>query len=94
MDILKELYYGNIDPHEIDIRRDGEYATLAASESRNREALTDGLTEEQKKILDEILEAETEISKMTELEGFKNGFCLGVRITAAAMTGKFPGEIQ
>ncbi len=94
MDILKELYYGNIDPHEIDIRRNGEYATLAASESRNVERLTEELTDDKKKILDEILEAETEISKMTELAGFKSGFCLGVRITAAVLAEKFSEEIR
>ena len=94
MDILEELYYGNIDPHEKDVKRGGEYAALAKLAVKNQANMMEGLTETQKKLFTTICENNTEMNTLTELAGFKTGFCLGVRLIIAVMTAELPGEIQ
>ena len=94
MDILEELYYGNIDPHEKDVKRGGEYAALAKLAVKNQANMMEGLTETQKKLFTTICENNTEMNTLTELAGFKSGFCLGVRLIIAVMTTELPGEIQ
>ena len=94
MDILEELYYGNIDPHEKDVKRGGEYAALAKLAVKNQANMMEGLTETQKKLFTTICENNTEMNTLTELAGFKTGFCLGVRLIIDVMTTELPGEIQ
>lgn len=94
MDILEELYYGNIDPHEKDVKRGGEYAALAKLAVKNQANMMEGLTKTQKKLFTTICENNTEMNTLTELAGFKTGFCLGVRLIIAVMTTELPGEIQ
>ncbi len=90
----KNYTTGIIDPHEKDIKRGGEYAELAKLAVRNQAIMMEGLTETQKKLFTTICENNTEMSTLTELAGFKAGFCLGVRLVIAVMNTELPGEIQ
>ena len=89
--ILEELWYGNIAPWEHSTRNDREYKELAALLCRNRDRLTEGLTEAQKELLDQYDECQNELSAKTEKNAFTQGFCLGTRLLAAA-TSTQPGE--
>jgi len=51
---------------------------------RNRDQLTEGLTEEQKALLDEYDDRQNELSATTEKNAFVQGVCLGMRLLAAA----------
>ena len=82
--ILTELWYGNVAPWEHSTRNDREYKELAALLCRNRDRLTEGLTEAQKELLDQYDECQSELNAKTERNAFVQGFCLGTRLLAAA----------
>lgn len=82
--ILTELWYGNISPWEQCNRSDRETKELAALLCRNREQLTEGLTEAQKEILDKYDDCQNELNAKTEKTAFIKGFCLGMRLLTAA----------
>ena len=82
--ILTELWYGNVAPWEQSNRSDREYKELTELLCRNRDKLTEGLTEAQKELLDKYDECQNELSAKTEKNAFVQGFCLGTRLLAAA----------
>ena len=82
--ILEQLWYGNVAPWEQSNRNDREYKELAKLLCRNRDCLTEELTEAQKELLDTYDECQNELSAKTERNAFMQGFCLGMRLLAAA----------
>ena len=82
--ILEKLWYGNIAPWEQSTRHDREYKELTALLRRNRDRLTEGLTEAQKELLEKYDECQNELNAKTEKNAFVQGFCLGTRLLAAA----------
>ena len=82
--ILTELWYGNVAPWEQSNRLDREYKELAELLCRNRDRLTEGLTEAQKELLEKYDDCQNELSVKTERNAFVQGFCLGTRLLAAA----------
>ena len=82
--ILEQLWYGNVAPWEHSTRNDREYKELTELLCRNRDKLTEGLTEAQKELLDKYDECQNELSAKTERNAFVQGFCLGTRLLAAA----------
>ncbi|MBP3572784.1 MAG: hypothetical protein J6M42_12600 [Clostridia bacterium] len=82
--ILEELWYGNVAPWEQSNRLDREYKELTELLCRNRDRLTEGLTEAQKELLDKYDECQNELNAKTERNAFVQGFCLGTRLLAAA----------
>ena len=82
--ILEKLWYGNVAPWEQSNRLDREYKELTELLRRNRDKLTEGLTEEQKALLDEYDDRQNELSATTEKNAFVQGVCLGMRLLAAA----------
>lgn len=82
--ILEQLWYGNIAPWEHSTHNDREYKELTELLHRNRDKLTEGLTEAQKELLDKYDECQNELNAKTEKNAFVQGFCLGTRLLAAA----------
>ena len=82
--ILEQLWYGNVAPWEQSNRLDREYKELTELLCRNRDRLTEGLTEAQKELLDKYDECQNELNAKTEKNAFVQGFCLGTRLLAAA----------
>ena len=82
--ILEQLWYGNVAPWEHSTHNDREYKELTELLCRNRDRLTEGLTEAQKELLDKYDECQNELSAKTEKNAFVQGFCLGTRLLAAA----------
>lgn len=80
MDILEELYYGNIVPNEKCAKFDDEVKELLKLLNRNEEKLTATLTELQKETFEKYKDCNREISEISEREIFLNGFRLGARI--------------
>ncbi len=82
--ILEELYYGNIHPASRDVSQNEEYANIVKLIQQNEKALSAGLNEEQKELLEKLSTALSEQSSMNELSAFKAGFKLGLRLAAEA----------
>ena len=87
MDILEELWYGNIQPMELShIESNAEYKEALNLVNNNYDRLQEGLTDKQKQLLMRYAESRNEFSNITELDAFKTGFKLGARLVIAAIT--------
>ena len=86
MDILEELWYGNVNPMEAShIEANSEYKEALQLVNRNTERLKDTLTKEQLDLLLRYSESRNELSNITELDAFKTGFKLGVGFVIASI---------
>lgn len=79
MDILEDLYYGNLFPHEKCAKFDDEMKELIGLLNRNEEKLIATLSDEQKEIVEKYKDCNREISEISERNAFLNGFRLGAR---------------
>ena len=80
MDILEDLYYGNLFPHEKCAKLDDEMKDLLGLLNRNEEKLIATLSNEQKEIFGKYKDCNQEISEICERNAFLNGFRLGAKI--------------
>lgn len=80
MDILEDLYYGNLFPHEKCAKLDDEMKELLDLLNRNEEKLLATLSDEQKETFEKYKDCNQEISEICERNAFLNGFRLGARI--------------
>ena len=88
MDTIRELFYGNIHPFERDVPKDSEGDKLAKLTIRHENALKATLNESEVEILEKYKDAMTELSCLSECEGFINGFRLGVWLMAESIYGR------
>ena len=86
MNIIEDLYYGRISPYEMNISATPEYQKLKALADRNEDLLRESLSDEQKELLDKLIESVTDISSISERDMFINGFRLGVKLMMDVMT--------
>ena len=84
MDIIKELWYGNVAPFEQCTRGDKQMKELLSLMARNRDELGEGLTDKQKEILEKFEENMNEMHGIAERDAFSYGFRLGVQLMAEA----------
>ena len=84
MDIIKELWYGNVSPFEQSTRGDKQLKELLKLAARNKEELDGTLTEKQKETLEKFEEALNEMHSIAERDAFSYGLRLGIRLTAEA----------
>ena len=80
MDIINELWYGNVSPFEQCTRGDTRLKELLKLVARNREDLDGTLTEKQKETLGKYEECMNEMHSITERDAFSYGFRLGVQL--------------
>ena len=86
MDILEELWYGNINPMEMNnIQNNPKYQSALRLVNNNYDRLQEGLTDKQKQLLMRYAESRNEFSNITELDAFKTGFRLGIRLLITAI---------
>ena len=85
MDTIKELYYGNINPWERDVKPDSETDQLAKLVLRLDAQLQQPLNESEAETFGKLKDAWTELSFLNECTCFINGFKLGVRLTAESL---------
>ena len=82
MDIINQLWYGNVSPFEQYTRGDKQLKELLKLVARNREELDGTLTEKQKEILEKFEDCMSEMHSITERDAFSYGFRLGVQLMA------------
>ena len=85
MKIIEDLYYGRIAPYEMNISATTEYQKLKALADRNEDLLRESLSDEQKELLDKLIETVTDISSISERDMFINGFRLGIKLMIDVM---------
>ena len=91
MDIIKELWYGNVAPFEQCTRGDKQMKELLSLTARNRDELGEGLTGKDpsdspraKETLEKFEEALNEMHSIAERDAFSYGLRLGIRLMAEA----------
>lgn len=85
MNILEELWYGNIEPAEYDISSSKEYKELLQLISRNEDNLLATMTDAQKELFTKYADCVREYQIMAENLLFQNSFRLGARIMLEVM---------
>ena len=81
MNILEELYYGNINPHE----SGKAYKKLVELIFRNEKELEKSLNKSQKEIFEKFKDCESELFGNYNRDAFIEGFTLGGRIMLEVM---------
>ena len=85
MNTIQDLYYGRISPYEMSISTAPEYQKLKALANRNEDLLRESLSDEQKELLDKLIEFITDISSISERDMFIAGFRLGMKLMIDVM---------
>lgn len=86
MQILEDLYLGDIHPNERAFKRNSQYAEALEELVKAGDALTDGLTEEQKELFENYMTAQREINVLTDCETFCIAFKMGAKIMLDVLT--------
>ena len=80
MYILEDLYTGNVRPGERSFRQNSQYSRALAQAVESGDALIKSLTEEQKKLFEEYMDAQREVNILTDCETFIYAFKLGAKL--------------
>ena len=88
MKIIEDLYYGRISPYEMNISATPEYQKLKALADRNEDLLRKSLSDEQRELLEKLIETVTDISSISERDMFIAGFRLGMKLMMDVMKDK------
>ena len=87
MNILEDLYYGNISPHERYITQGSKVEQLVKLVCKNADELNNSLNEKQKETFEKFKDVTSELSCITEREAFTAGFILATRIMMQVTEG-------
>lgn len=85
MDIIKEIFYGNIHPNDREVSKGSESDRLIKLIIRYDENLISTLDDGQKEIYEKLRSALSELSCLNECEGFVSGFRLAAQIMLDAL---------
>lgn len=88
MDIIKELYYGNLHPYDRDIKKGSEIDLLTNLVLRLEAELKEKLNQNETELFTKLKDSWSELTCLNECENFINGFWLGVRLTAESLQEK------
>lgn len=80
MELLKELFYGNISPNHKKVRSGSKLEHLQNLITQNDNRLMATLTDEQKELFEKYKDCTDESTSLIELEAFMEGFRLGARL--------------
>ena len=81
MKFLENLFFGNIDPQARAVKPGSRADTLRTFITDHLPEIENALPNEQRKLYDEILDAQSELDTITELDSFILGFRLGAAFT-------------
>ncbi len=85
MNILEQLWYGDISPTEDEHYRTPEYRQLLLHSQRRQEKLLPTLSDTQKEDVQKLQELEERMQIIRECNSFMTGFRLAVQLMAASM---------
>ena len=78
---IENLFFGNIDPQARAVKPGSRADTLRTFITDHLPEIENALPNEQRKLYDEILDAQSELDTITELDSFILGFRLGAAFT-------------
>ena len=84
--ILEDLYVGNVRPNERGFKRNSQYARALDEVVKAGDALTNGLTEEQKVLFEDYMTAQREVNVLTDCETYCLAFKAGAKIMLDVLT--------
>ena len=84
--ILEDLYLGDVHPSERSFKRNSQYAKALDDLVKAGDALTDTLTEKQKKMFEDNTTAQREANVLTDCETFIYAFRLAAKIMIDVLT--------
>ncbi len=87
MNILAELWFGNVTPGEQEGYWTEERKDLATLCQRNADKLAATLNDDEKQALERLRDCHLEMQQYAECNAFVIGFRLGVQLMAASMAG-------
>ena len=85
MEILKELYYGNIQPSERSMKNGGYYQRLEKEVCSLEAAFRSELSEEGKQVYDVFQQRQCELREIADCDSFIKGYRLGVKLLLAVL---------
>lgn len=85
MNILEELWYGNIEPAEYDTSPSKEYKQMLQLISRNEDKLLATMTDSQKELFAKYTDCVRDYQVMAECMLFQNSFRLGAKMMLTVM---------
>ena len=86
MQILEDLYFGDVRPNERFFKRNSQYAKALDELVKVGDTLTDGLNEEQKELFEAFMDAQREVTVLTDCETFCYAFKLGAKTMLDVLT--------
>ncbi len=86
MQVLEELYMGDIHPSERGFMKDSRYSRALNEVAKAGDALTGTLTEKQKEQFEDYTTAQREVNVLTNCETFCYAFKLGAKIMIDVLT--------
>ena len=86
MQILEDLYVGDVRPNERFFKRNSQYSKALDEVVRAGDALTDTLTEKQKELFEDYMTAQREVNVLTDCETFIYAFRLSAKIMIDVLT--------
>ena len=81
MSFLENLFFGNLDPQARAVKPGSRADTLRTFITDHLPEIENALPNEQRKLYDTILDAQSELDTITELDSFILGFRLGAAFT-------------
>ncbi len=86
MNILEELWYGNIYPNEQAVRQNSEYAQALHKVVDEKENLLPNLAPELQKAIEKLMDVQMEAAVIAERDAFVMGFRLATQIFVDGLT--------
>ena len=86
MSILEEIWFGNVHPGELNMKKHSPYKELLALMIRHQDDLLPRLNDEEKEIFEKYTDAASEMYSHTNLAAFVSGFTLGAKIMVEVLT--------
>ena len=86
MQVLEDLYLGDIRPSDRSFKRNSQYAKALDDVVKAGDALTEGLTDKQKELFEDYMTAQREVNVLTDCETFCMAFKLGAKIMLDVLT--------
>ena len=93
MQILEDLYIGNVRPGERMFKRNSQYAKALDETVKAGDTLTASLSDEQKEFFEDYMTAQREVNVLTDCETFCYVFKVGAKIMLDVLIGGQMKEI-
>ena len=86
MQILEDLYVGDVRPSERYFQKNSQYAEALDELVKVGDMLTDKLNEEEKELFEAFMDAQREVTVLTDCETFIYAFRMAVKIMIDVLT--------